>query len=340
MHTKLVKIDPQQLSATAAQDALAEAGQLIRAGQLVAFPTETVYGLGADALSDTACAAIFAAKGRPADNPLIVHISDLAMLEALAEPTPLALRLAGAFWPGPLTLVMPKRPQVPDIVSAGLPTVGIRWPAHPVAQALIQTAGPIAAPSANLSGRPSPTLAEHVLEDLEGKLPLILDGGAVQIGLESTVVDVCGSRPVLLRPGQLTAEQLAQAAGQAVEYPGRQAQQRPAAPGMKYTHYAPRGEVVLAADWAQALRQRAALQQKYGREPFLILTAAPNRQAPAQARVFWIAEQGDLVTYARNLFTALRLADAGDYAAVVVETVPEQGLGVAIMNRLRKAAGV
>ena len=334
-------LDPQNLKSPPACAVLEEAGNLLRAGQLVAFPTETVYGLGANALDEAACAKIFAAKGRPADNPLIVHIADIAMLANLAEVTPLALRLAEAFWSGPLTIVLPKRPGIPDLVSAGLPTVGIRWPANPIAQALIQAAGcPLAAPSANVSGRPSPTLARHVLEDLDGKIPLIIDGGAVDIGLESTVVDASGEQPLILRPGQLSAADLAKVLGCEVAYASAKNVERPSAPGMKYKHYAPKGELRLAATRAEVLSLRQELAAKYGAEPLCIVTEDAAKPWPADAEVFLIAAKGDLASYAHNMFAALRYADANEYAAVVMETVPAEGLGVAIMNRLRKAANL
>lgn len=342
METKLITI--KDIDDVAAQEAIREAAALIVQGHLVAFPTETVYGLGANALDAAACADIFAAKGRPADNPLIVHIADLPMLYALAQPNQLALRLARALMPGPLTLVLPKQPIVPGIVSAGLNTVAIRWPSHPLAQALIaESCRPIAAPSANLSGRPSPTTAAHVYADLAGRLPLILDGGPVEIGLESTVVDVCGEFPVILRPGRIGAEELAQAAGLPVAQAGRQAlaaqMNRPSSPGMKYRHYAPRAEMHLAKDLPQILSLREQLWQKYGHEPLLIVSAETAAALPSEASILVIAGRGDLSAYAQNLFAALRQADAEHYPALVVETVPEEGLGIAIMNRLRKAAG-
>lgn len=339
METKRITI--HDLKSPEAQSALREAAELIRAGQLVAFPTETVYGLGANALDAQACAGIFAAKGRPSDNPLIVHVADLAMLYALAEPTPLALKLIEAFWPGPLTLVLPKKPIVPDIISAGLPTVALRWPSSKLAAALIEESGrPIAAPSANLSGRPSPTLASHVYADFQGKVPLILDGGPVEIGLESTVVDACGKAPLILRPGRVGALELEQVVGLPVSHAGAQEALRPASPGMKYRHYAPQGELHLAEDLPKLLALRQSLLLKYGQEPLLIVCAEMAAQLPAAARVLVIAPQGDLPAYARNLFAALREADTAHFPALVAETVPEYGLGVAIMNRLRKAAGI
>jgi L-threonylcarbamoyladenylate synthase len=339
METILIPIS--DIAAPSAQAALRQAAELIRAGQLVAFPTETVYGLGANALDAQACAAIFAAKGRPADNPLIAHIASLAMLQALAEPTPLALQLIRALWPGPLTLVLPKKPTVPVIVSAGLPTLALRWPALALTQALIQEAErPIAAPSANLSGRPSPTSAAHVYADLKGKVALILDGGPVEIGLESTVVDACGKFPVILRPGRIGEAELREACGLPVSYAGAQAAKRPASPGLKYRHYAPQGELHLAESLPELLALRERLKEKHGREPLLIVCAETAAQLPAAAATLIVARRGDLPAYAKNLFSALRRADEAHFPALVAETVPESGLGVAIMNRLRKAAGL
>lgn len=334
--TQIIAInDP---ASAAGQAALAQAGALIRAGHLVAFPTETVYGLGADALNAAAVAKIFAAKGRPADNPLIAHICSLPMGERLAEFTPLARLLAERYWPGPLTMVMPRRSIVPDVVTAGLGTVAVRWPSHHVAAALIAASGtPIAAPSANTSGRPSPTRAGHVAEDMSGKIPLILDGGAVDIGLESTVVDVRGQYPVLLRPGKITAEQLTELCGNCL-FPRPGDAQRPAAPGMKYRHYAPRGQVYLAEDAVAALLIAGRLAET----PLFLVsdhTAEQllNQGLPA-SRIKTLFHTGDLSRYAQVIFAALRDADSENEANIVVEAVPEQGLGRAIMNRLKKAA--
>jgi L-threonylcarbamoyladenylate synthase len=339
METKIITIN--DISSLPAQAALQEAAELIRAGQLVAFPTETVYGLGANALDAKACAAIFAAKGRPVDNPLIVHIADMSMLYALAEPTPLSLQLIRAFWPGPLTLVLPKKPAVPALVSAGLPTLALRWPSLPITAALIRAARrPVAAPSANLSGKASPTTALHVYADLKDKIPLILDGGPVQIGLESTVVDACGKAPLILRPGQVGEEELLAVCGLPPSYAGAEAAKHPASPGLKYRHYAPQGELHLASGLPEVLRLRALLREKYGQEPLLIVCAETAALLPAEARLLVIAGRGDLPAYARNIFAALRQSDDAHFPALVAESVPEHGLGVAIMNRLRKAAGL
>ncbi|MBQ1501007.1 MAG: threonylcarbamoyl-AMP synthase [Firmicutes bacterium] len=317
---------------------LERAGRLIREGSLVGFPTETVYGLGADALNGAACAAVFAAKGRPADNPLISHICSEQMGEMIAEFTPMAEKLAARFWPGPLTMVMPKRAVVPDTVTAGLDTVGVRWPVDKVAVAFIAAAGtPVAAPSANLSGRPSPTTAQHVYEDMAGKIPLILDGSSCSIGLESTVVDVRGKYPVLLRPGRITAEELQEICG-GILFPSKKDASRPAAPGMKYRHYAPRGNVYLAEDGAEAL----LIADRLPALPLFLVSAETAETLTAHgvpaARVRVLFHRADPAPYARAVFAALRDADSDEEGEIVAEKVAETGLGLAIMNRLKKAA--
>ncbi len=337
METEIIKIE--DVAGQREQQALALAGELIRQGELVAFPTETVYGLGANALDAAGVAKIFAAKGRPADNPLISHVATLADAEKLVQITPLGRKLAEQFWPGPMTLVLPRRRVVPDIVTAGLDTAAVRFPVHPVALALIRAAErPIAAPSANTSGRPSPTQACHVYEDIHGKLPLILDGGAATIGLESTVVNACGEIPVLLRPGGVTAEQLRQLCGQ-LAFPKAGDAARPAAPGMKYTHYAPKGRVQLAKNGVALEALRLQLLAEGRPEPLKIVFDDTAAAFPEGDR-FIIARRGDLVTFARNIFAAFRLADQEQRLDVLVETVEEAGLGLAIMNRMRKAAGL
>ncbi|MCR4962928.1 MAG: threonylcarbamoyl-AMP synthase [Firmicutes bacterium] len=331
--TQIVNIENPET----AQAAFAQAGEWLRRGELVAFPTETVYGLGADAWQPAAVAKIFAAKGRPADNPLISHVADMETAERLVKFTPLGRKLAERFWPGPLTLVLPRRPQVPDVVTAGLPTAAVRFPLHAGAAAMLRAAKvPVAAPSANSSGKPSPTLARHVYDDLQGKLPLILDGGPVDIGLESTVVNACGDVPVLLRPGRITAEALRALCGD-VALPRPEDKERPAAPGMKYRHYAPEGQVLLMEDGASLDKTRRELLAQGLPEPLCIVFEDTAAAYPRQDN-FIIARRGDLQAFARNMFAALRLADAEKRQYILVETVPEQGLGAAIMNRLKKSA--
>ncbi len=300
-------------------DGIAEAARLLAAGDLVAFPTETVYGLGGDARSDAAVARIFEAKGRPSFNPLIVHLPDLAAVEALAELGPNARDLAAAFWPGPLTLILPLRPgAVSPLVTAGLPTVAVRVPAHPLAQALLRAfAGPVAAPSANLSGQVSPSRADHVLAGLSGRIAAVLDGGACAVGLESTIL-VADPDPVLLRPGGLPVEALEAALGARLAIGGDAG--KPSSPGQLVSHYAP----------AAGLRLQATMAQ-----PGEVLVGF----GPVEGALS-LSETGDLVEAAARLFHILREADrlAGPGGRIAFASVPEKGLGRAINDRLRRAA--
>jgi L-threonylcarbamoyladenylate synthase len=308
--------------AAADAPAIARAGALLRAGRLVAFPTETVYGLGGDATSDHAVAAIFSAKARPRFNPLIVHARDLVEAETLAVFTAAARGAAARFWPGPLTLVLPGHPSagLSLLASAGLDTVAIRVPAHPVAQALLREADrPIAAPSANRSGRVSPTSAAHVAEDLGDDAPLILDDGPTPVGLESTVLDLSGEIPALLRPGAVTLEALTQLLGP-IDLPGSA---RPKSPGMLPSHYAPRLPVRLAATEPR---------------PGEALLAFGPDAPPGFAQVSWLSRAGDLAEAAANLFAMLRGLDRPPFTGIAVMPIPEHGLGRALNDRLRRAA--
>jgi L-threonylcarbamoyladenylate synthase len=304
----------------AADDAgIAEAARLLAAGELVAFPTETVYGLGGDARSDAAVARIFAAKGRPSFNPLIVHLPDLAAVERVAHVGPQARDLAQAFWPGPLTLVLPViEGAVSPLVTAGLPTVAVRVPAHPLAQALLRAfGGPVAAPSANPSGRVSPTQAAHVLEGLAGRIAAVLDGGPCAVGLESTII-IADPDPILLRPGGLPVETLEAALGRPLATGGDGA--KPTAPGQLASHYAPAARVRLDAT-----------------------TVGPGEVLVGFGPVkgaLTLSESGDLVEAAARLFHILREADrlAGPGGSIAFAPVPETGLGRAINDRLRRAA--
>lgn len=314
--------------------ALREAAALLRARQLVAFPTETVYGLGADGLDPAAVAAIFAAKERPADNPLILHIAGADQLDAIAQTIPpAALRLAAAFWPGPLTLVLPRRPVVPPIACGGLDTVAVRVPAHPVALALLREfGGPLAAPSANRSGRPSPTLAAHVAADLGDRVAMILDGGPAIHGLESTVVDCTSAPPRLLRLGALTREAIEAVLGPlATDDPGSAASR---SPGLRYRHYAPRARVVIASTW-ELPRIVTQLRAAGERVAVIVREAEPG---PGAATVWRVPDDPEFVGYARELYAALRGLDAGGVGVIIAESVPERGLGRVIMDRLRRAA--
>jgi L-threonylcarbamoyladenylate synthase len=306
--------------------AIGEAAAILRDGGLVAFPTETVYGLGADATQAWAVARIYDAKGRPSFNPLIAHVADLeAACREAALPEP-ALRLAEAFWPGPLTIVAPLAPGglVSDLARAGLPSVAVRAPAHPVAQALIKALGrPIAAPSANRSGHVSPVTAAHVAEDLSGKVEMILDGGRTPAGLESTIVSFCEASPVLLRPGAVAREAIEKVLGEKLAAPARA---EVLAPGMTPSHYAPAARLRLEAHEINA--GEAALD--FGGR--LAACAKPG------AFVLDLSPSGDLVEAAANLFAHLREFDARRIATVAVAHVPERGLGEAINDRLRRAS--
>ncbi|KAF6575963.1 threonylcarbamoyl-AMP synthase [Paenibacillus polymyxa] len=338
----------------AAEKGIREAAVLLQAGETVAFPTETVYGLGADARSTKAVEAVFAAKGRPSDNPLIVHISDADQLEGMvAKINDTARTLMNMFWPGPLTLVLPVVPQaLSSRVTAGLDTVGVRMPDHPIALRLIAEAGcPLAAPSANRSGRPSPTLAQHVREDLEGRIGGILDGGPTGVGLESTVVQAADDGTVtILRPGGVTAEQLAAVARAVVldpalaATPGEDADSpAPRSPGMKYTHYAPRGRLsvvqgpssVEVTGWI-----RAALAEASARgERTAVLAFDEHTAGYAGERVYTLGKLDALHEAAQRLYGVLRRCDEDGVTYILAESCPPKGLGDAVMNRLLKAAG-
>ncbi|MGO4513568.1 L-threonylcarbamoyladenylate synthase [Bradyrhizobium sp. 2TAF36] len=307
------------------------AARILAAGGLVAFPTETVYGLGADAANATAITHLYAAKGRPAFNPLIAHVADLAAARRIGRFDARALRLAEAFWPGPLTLVVPKTDDCPvaELATAGLDTVAIRIPAHPVAEAILRAfGGAVVAPSANISGHVSPTLAAHVESDLAGRIDLIVDGGPVTVGVESTIVG-CFDVPTLLRPGGLSRERIEAVLGAPLARPPVEAESddsQPLAPGMLASHYAPRASVRLNA------RDVAAGEA--------LLAFGPDRLPglEAAAAVMNLSPAADLDEAATNLFGYLRALDAKSPRAIAVMAVPEEGLGEAINDRLRRAA--
>ena len=333
------------------------AGEIIRAGGLVAFPTETVYGLGGNGLNAASSAKIYAAKGRPSDNPLILHIADMNELEPLVAEIPEAARsLAEAFWPGPMTLIFKKSGLVPKETTGGLDTVAVRMPSHPAAQAFIRAAGvPIAAPSANLSGRPSTTSAAHVKEDLDGRIDMILDGGPSDIGIESTIIDLTGKDPMILRPGYIGRERLEALLGRVdidrtvLEKPAEDLV--PKAPGMKYRHYAPRAELTLAEgkNAPRAIAEAAEASVRIGRKTGILCSRetvplyAPLAERLAkeglQLRVISAGRRSDPAAVARRLFDILRQMDEEGLEAVWSETFEEGELGMAVMNRLRKAAG-
>jgi L-threonylcarbamoyladenylate synthase len=330
---RLLAVDPARPDPAA----LREAARILRSGGLVAFPTETVYGLGAHALDPDAVLRIFAAKGRPTYNPLIAHVADAALARRLASSWPEeAVRLARAFWPGPLTLVVPKRPEVPDVTTAGLPTVALRVPAHPVAAALLEAAGlPVAAPSANRFTELSPTTAAHVAKGLGERVDLILDGGPTRLGIESTVLDLSGPEPLLLRPGSIPLERLAEAAGRpvAVARPIQGSQARPS-PGMLERHYAPRARLLL---FPRAERDRLA--EVAGRAVAGGLRVGALLLAPLEREVpHVVAMPDDPEAYARLLYAALHDLDALGCDLVLVDAPPPSAAWAGVRDRLTRAA--
>lgn len=324
-----------------------EAGELIRKGELVAFPTETVYGLGADALQAQASRKIYAAKGRPSDNPLIIHIADMKDLEKIVKQVPeKAVKLAEKFWPGPLTMIMEKSGAVPYETTGGLETVAVRMPSHPAALALIRESGGfIAAPSANTSGRPSPTLAEHVYEDLNGKIPMILDGGPVGIGLESTIVDLSEDTPMILRPGYITKKMLEEVIGQVKDDPGLGEAGpgvRPKAPGMKYRHYAPKADLtIISGKSEKVIKEINRLTNEQTRQGKKVGVIATDETADAYigACVKSIGSRMDEDAIGRHLYGILREFDELGTDCIYSESFQTPRIGQAIMNRLLKAAG-
>ena len=345
METKIVRIT----DAAAQQAELAAAGRILREGGLVAFPTETVYGLGANGLDAKASAGIYEAKGRPSDNPLILHVDGRAMIDTIAAEVPdMAEKLMAAFWPGPMTLILKKKPVVPARITGGLDTVGIRMPEDDTARALIRAAGvPVAAPSANISGRPSPTTAQGVYADMKGRIPLILDGGACTFGVESTIIDCSGGVATILRPGAITREMVEELLGAVQLDPALVgADTVPRAPGMKYTHYAPKAPLTLlegkASSMLSAFQQELARLQREGHTVGIIashevIIGLSGRLEPDM--VYDYGPQGNLRAIAASLYEALRSFDHCPADMLLAEGVTEEGLGLAIMNRLHKASG-
>ena len=344
-----MKTEIEKLNLEAIDDKIiAKAAAIIRDGGLVAFPTETVYGLGADAMQASAAKKIYEAKGRPSDNPLIVHIAEVSDLRNLTDEVPgKAVKLAKAFWPGPLTMIVKKSAAVPYETTGGMDTVAVRMPNHPVALALIAASGTyIAAPSANTSGRPSPTTAEHVMTDLNEKIPLILDGGSVGIGIESTIIDLTEETPMILRPGYITQEMLQEVLGEEVRMdPGiiaSDSTRKPKAPGMKYKHYAPKADLVLVegetdkvvARINELVREKQQLGQKVG----VIATDETFLRYEAD-HVVSIGAREDEDAIARHLYKILREFDDWNVDAIYSESFATPRIGQAIMNRLLKAAG-
>ena len=345
MTTKVVNLDTEDLK----EGCFKEASDILRAGGLVAFPTETVYGLGANALDDNASIKIYEAKGRPSDNPLIVHISQVKDIEILAQGIPgKAYQLAEVFWPGPLTIILKKKDCVPYQTTGGLDTVAIRLPANQIARNLIAQSGVfIAAPSANLSGKPSPTTAKHVIQDLKGKIDMVIDGGNATLGLESTIIDLTGKTPMILRPGCITKAMLENVIGP-VEYDPVILQKEPdlnlapKAPGMKYRHYAPEGKLTIYEGdinkVAEAINLKAKEKSENGNSVGVIATdetKAFYRYGTVKA----IGSRKDEASIAAGLYGILREFDESHTEYIYTESFADNSLGQAIMNRLLKAAG-
>lgn len=350
MKTLRLAVDPTHLEMPKAQQALSRAAEILRSGGLVALPTETVYGLGANALDRAAVEKIFAAKQRPAWDPVIVHIADESILESLVVEIPeTARKLMRAFWPGPLTLLLPRSSAVPDAVTAGRPLVGVRMPAHPVALALIRMAGiPIAAPSANTFGHTSPTTAEHVLDDLDGRIDAILDAGPTVHGVESTVLDPCQTPMVIYRPGALTAEQIRRIAGAVELFQSPQPlaetpQSAMPSPGVGIRHYAPNARLILVEDlphhdFAVIAARLTEAAQRHAGEKLGILLPSEVLLGIDSVAIFpwgrWSAPE----ELAHNLYAGLRALDTQGCAVILCPVPPEDGIGAAIRDRLRKAA--
>lgn len=324
-----------------------QAGHILRTGGLVAFPTETVYGLGADALQPEASKKIYAAKGRPSDNPLIVHICRFEDLNKIAAYIPKAARLlADAFWPGPLTMILEKSVEVPYETTGGMDTVAVRMPSNKIALALIQEGGGyIAAPSANTSGRPSPTLAAHVFEDLKDKIPLILDGGAVGIGIESTIIDLTEDIPVVLRPGFISVDMLTKVISEVCMDPGILTEDeniKPKAPGMKYRHYAPKAEMIVVEgvreNVIKKINELSQEKMKQGKKVGIIGTEE-TAECYGYGLVISIGKRREEEMIAHNLYKILRQFDESDVDIIFSESFSTLRMGQAIMNRLLKAAG-
>ncbi len=336
------KMETIILSPESDSEAVNKAAALIKEGKVVGMPTETVYGLAADALNGEAVKRIFLAKGRPQDNPLIVHIADFSQIYGLCPKVPpQAEKLAGRFWPGPLTMIVPKSDVIPDEVSCGLDTVGIRLPSHPLARGLIRAAGtPLAAPSANISGKPSTTTAGHVLRDMDGKIAAVLDGGPCEVGVESTVISLASEKPRLLRPGGVTLEELKEALGE-VEvdkalYEKIGDEIKVSAPGMKYRHYAPEAPVTVVLgdpeQTADYIRRNAGgktgvlcFDEYKGTFPDCVVECFGSREDPA--------------SQARAVFDRLRMFDDTGVTKIFAQCPPDEGIGLAVANRIKKAAG-
>lgn len=332
METKLLKAE---------EESIRLAGKMLSEGQVVAIPTETVYGLAADAFNGSAVSQIFKAKGRPQDNPLIVHISSVCQVDLLARRFPeKAMKLAEKFWPGPLTMILPKRAEIPDEVTCGLDTVGIRFPSNKTAQAIITAAGtPLAAPSANRSGSPSPTTAQHVFDDMEGRIPLIIDGGECEVGLESTVITLATETPVLLRPGAITHEQLQKAIGKvdiaSAVLSELSNEEKPASPGMKYKHYSPKAEVIILDGSTEKIKDY--IQQNSSEGDYMLCFEGEEELFELPAVTY--GTEDDALSQSHDLFSSLRKVDELGAKRVFARCPSSKGVGLAVLNRLLRAAG-
>ena len=347
METKIVEVEEERVEEGAAQAFLKEAGAVLKEGGLVAFPTETVYGLGGDALNKESSRKIYAAKGRPSDNPLIVHICKWEdIYPIVSEVSEEAKKIAEAFWPGPLTMILPKSELVPYETTGGLKTVAVRMPSHKVAQKLIEYAGGyVAAPSANTSGKPSPTQAKYVAEDMDGKIEMIIDGGEVGIGLESTIIDLTVTPPQILRPGFITQEMLSEVLGDVetdVTILSADSGQAPKAPGMKYRHYAPKGDLTIVTGpqekVVEYINSEVAKALLAGEKTGVIGTEEVLDKYHAQV-VKSVGSRDDELSIGRHLYTILREFDDENVTRIYSESFETEGFGQAIMNRLLKAAG-
>lgn len=337
MKTEILKIDRENIDT----DAIKKAGNFIKSGQLVAFPTETVYGLGADGINDEACRKIFKAKGRPSDNPLILHISHISMLDNLVEEITDKHRKLFELWPGPMTLIFKKSKSIPDAVTAGGDTVAIRFPSDQIARALITEAGtPIAAPSANISGRPSPTNASDVYQDMDGIIPVIIDGGESNIGIESTVIDLSGDEPIILRPGFYTYEFLKDIlSDMRLDDSLVDSSKIPKSPGQKYKHYAPKAKlrVFIGEDVPTHLLSEAEKYKSDGKKVG-ILAFEEDKEKFNSYPYISLGSRKDLSTMSHVLFSSLREMDRLGVDLILAEGVKEKHLGKSIMNRMKKAA--
>lgn len=334
MKTKVVRIDSKKIK----QKAIEKAASLIQKGELVAFPTETVYGLGANAFNARAVKKIFKTKGRPADNPLIVHICDKDMLATVVKEIPeKAFSLIKKFWPGPLTIILKKKNRIPNVVTAGGNTVAVRMPNHPVALALIQKSGvPIAAPSANISTRPSPTLAKHVYEDFKEKIPLILDGGHTNIGIESTVVDLTENPPILLRKGKITKREVENVIGPVLLSIEKRKGKKVRSPGQKYRHYAPKAKLLLVSGGSAAVKKNIA---RYQKEKVCVITFAEKKELYKEAyKTFVFGKRNDPISAAKVFFSLLRVCDRKNADVIIVEPPSKKGVGDALRDRISRAA--